>query len=88
LENEIIYLSRNNISSNSKTQIDKILKTYHVVSFRRGFLLKHVKIEQSPLEKVEYLRILENDYKIQRVLVDDNVYTTRQANTECLYRKI
>ncbi len=75
LKNEIMYLSRNDIPSNSRATVDKTLKAYHVVSFRRSFLLKYAKMEQTPLEKVEYneyLRILENGYKIQGVMVNSD----------------
>jgi 3-deoxy-manno-octulosonate cytidylyltransferase (CMP-KDO synthetase) len=73
LKNEIMYLSRNDIPSDSRSPIDCSLKAYHVVSFRKNFLIKYAKLEQTPLEKIEYneyLRILENGYKIQGVLVD------------------
>ena len=75
LKNEIMYLSRVDIPSDSRTSIDINLKAYHVVSFRKEFLIKFAKLEQTPLEKIEfneYLRILENGYKIQGVIVDSD----------------
>jgi 3-deoxy-manno-octulosonate cytidylyltransferase (CMP-KDO synthetase) len=75
LKKEIMYLSRNDIPSDSRVPVDCLLKAYHVVSFKKDFLIKYAKLHQTPLEKIEYneyLRILENGYKIQGVLVDSD----------------
>ncbi len=75
LKNEIMYISRNDIPSDSRTSIEHSLKAYHVVSFRKDFLIKFSELEETPLEKKEfneYLRILENGYTIQGVLVDSD----------------
>ena len=75
LKNEIMYLSRNDIPSESRSPIEYSLKAYHVVSFRKDFLIKYAKLKQTPLEKIEYneyLRVLENGYIIQGVIVESN----------------
>lgn len=72
---EILYFSRSDLPSNSRTDVKQMLKAYHVVSFKKDFLLKYSNMDQTPLEKIEYneyLRILENGYKIQGVLVDSD----------------
>lgn len=75
LKNEIMYISRNDIPSNARVNVDNMYKAYHVVSFKKDFLIKYSQMDQTPLEKIEfneYLRILENGYKIQGVFVDSD----------------
>ena len=72
-KNEIMYLSRADIPSIARSATDCMYKAYHVVTFRKEFLLAYAKMEQTPLELVEfneYLRILENGYKIQGIKVE------------------
>ena len=75
LKNEIMYFSRNDIPSESRSPVEYSLKAYHVVSFRKDFLIKYSKLERTPLEKIEYneyLRVLESGYAIQGVMVDSD----------------
>lgn len=75
LKNEIMYISRNDLPSDARVKVPQMLKAYHVVSFRKDFLIKYALLEQTPLEKIEYneyLRILEHGYKIQGVMVDSD----------------
>ena len=75
LKNEIMYISRNDLTSDARVEVPNMLKAYHVVSFRKDFLIKYASLEQTPLERIEfneYLRILENGYKIQGVIVDSD----------------
>lgn len=75
LNNEIMYFSRTDLPSDARCEIKEMLKAYHIVSFRKDFLLKYAKLDQTPLEKLEYneyLRVLENGYKIQGVLVESD----------------
>ena len=75
LKNEIMYISRNDLPSDARVEVQDMLKAYHVVSFRKDFLIKYASLEQTPLEKIEYneyLRILEHGYKIQGVMVDSD----------------
>jgi len=75
LQNEIMYLSRNDLPSDTRNEPPYMLKAYHVVSFKKDFLIKYASLEQTPLEQIEmneYVRILENGYKIQGVMVDSD----------------
>jgi 3-deoxy-manno-octulosonate cytidylyltransferase (CMP-KDO synthetase) len=83
LKNEIMYFSRNDIPSESRSPVGYSLKAYHVVSFRKDFLIKFAKLKQSPLEKIEYneyLRVLENGYTIQGVVVDSDALSVDTYN--------
>ncbi len=92
LKNEIMYLSRDDLPSNARTEVSSMLKAYHVVSFRKDFLIKYASLEQTPLEKIEYneyLRILENGYKIQGVMVDsDSVSVDTKDDLEYVTKKM
>ena len=69
----VMYLSRSDIPSNSRTKNPHLLKAYHVLGFRKEFLMKYVKWDETYLEKIEYhehLRILERGHKIKAVKVD------------------
>jgi 3-deoxy-manno-octulosonate cytidylyltransferase (CMP-KDO synthetase) len=92
LKNEIMYLSRDDLPSNARTEVPFMLKAYHVVSFRKDFLIKYASLEQTPLEKIEYneyLRILENGYKIQGVMVDsDSVSVDTKDDLEYVTKKM
>jgi len=100
LKNEIMYISRNDLPSDTRVEVPYMLKAYHVVSFRKDFLIKYSELEQTPLEKIEYneyLRILENGYKIQGVMVDsdsvsvdtkdDLLYVTQKMKNDAIYQK-
>ena len=72
---EIMYLSRSDIPSDARVNNPKMLKAYHIVPFRKNFLLKYAKWEKTELEQIEfneYLRILEKGYKIQAVRVESD----------------
>lgn len=92
LKNEIMYLSRDDIPSNARTDSKYMLKAYHVVSFKKDFLIKYASLEQTPLEKIEfneYLRVLENGYKIQGVMVDsDSVSVDTEDDLEYVKGKM
>lgn len=73
-KNEIMYFSRADIPSTARVQHDNLMKAYHIVPFSKDFLIKFSQMEQSPLEKIEYieyLRVLENGYKIKMFEVDE-----------------
>jgi len=73
LKDEIMYISRNDIPSDARVEVKQMLKAYHVVSFKKDFLLAYSKMDRTPLETIEYneyLRILEHGYKIQAIRVD------------------
>lgn len=91
LKNEIMYLSRTDIPSDSRVKVDTVLKGYHIVSFRKDFLLKYSQLEQTPLEKIEYneyLRILENGYKIQGVMVSSDAISVDTKDDLDTVRKL
>lgn len=74
--NEVMYLSRADIPSDSRVEDNKMLKAYHIIPFKKEFLLAYSQLEKSPLEKIEfneYLRVLENGYKIQAVFTERDV---------------
>lgn len=65
---EVLYLSRNDIPSFVRSKFTHMYKAYHVVPFRKNFLKKYVSLPSSDLESTEfneYLRILDNGYKIK-----------------------
>jgi len=74
-DDEVMYLSRTDIPSDARVNNPQMLKAYHIVPFRKNFLLKYAKWEKTELEQIEfneYLRILEKGYKIQAVRVESD----------------
>lgn len=73
--NRVMYLSRSDIPSGARTPRPDMLKAYHVVPFRRSFLLEYASWEKGRLERIEYneyLRILERGRKLLAVKVDSS----------------
>jgi len=73
--NEVLYFSRNDIPSNHRDFNAKMLKAYHIIPFRKNFLIQYSKWKPTKLEKIEfneYLRILEKGYKIKSLKVKSN----------------
>ena len=67
-----MYFSRSDIPSNSRSNEDEMLKAYHIIPFKKDFLLQYSNWEPTRLEKIEfneYLRILEKGYEIKAVEV-------------------
>ena len=74
-QNDILYLSRTDIPSDARTPNPSLLKAYHIVPFRKDFLLQYAEWEKGALEKIEfneYLRILEKGHRIRAVQVDSD----------------
>lgn len=72
---ELMYISRNDIPSNSRNNFDYLLKAYHLMTFKKETILEYSSMEKSFLEKIEdheHLRLLENGYKISGCLVEDD----------------
>lgn len=70
--NDVMYLSRNDIPSDARTSDAPMLKAYHIIPFRKEFLLKYASWDKGRLERIEYneyLRILEKGYDIRAVQV-------------------
>jgi len=73
--NDVMYLSRSDIPSDSRLNSPPMLKAYHVVPFRKKFLLEFSQWDKGSLEKIEfneYLRILENGERIRAVYVESD----------------
>ena len=90
--NEIMYFSRSDIPSYARDNDHKMLKAYHIVPFRKDFLLEYSKWKKSHLEKIEfneYLRILEKGHKIKAVHVEsDAVSVDTQSDLSYVAEKM
>lgn len=90
--NDVMYLSREDIPSNARVEAPEMLKAYHIVPFRKDFLLKYSKWEKSRLEQIEfneYLRILEKGYKIKAVHVEsDSISVDTKEDLEYVIEKM
>ena len=77
-----------------------MLKAYHIVPFRKEFLLEFSQMKKGTLEKIEfneYLRILEHGHRIRAVHVksnaisvdteDDLVYVKKRMLTDSWFPK-
>jgi len=72
-DDDVMYFSRADIPSDARTRSPQLLKAYHIVPFRKEFLLKYAQWDKGNLEQIEYneyLRILEYGYRIRAVHVD------------------
>ena len=70
----IMFCSRSDIPSDSRTTNPRMMKMVFIVPFTYDFLQEYSQMDQTPLERIEsneYLRILENGYKMRGVLVRD-----------------
>ena len=73
--NDVMYLSRSDIPSDSRVTNPHMLKAYHIVPFRKEFLLKFAKWDKGNLEEIEYneyLRILEYGERLRAVIVESD----------------
>ncbi len=71
----IMYFSRADIPSDARTENPPLTKAYHIVPFKKEFLMKFSSWGKSALEKIEYIeymRVLEKGYKIKVYHVNDN----------------
>lgn len=74
-QDRVMYLSRNDIPSGARTPNPDMLKAYHIVPFRKPFLLEYAGWPKGRLERIEfneYLRILEKGRKIKAVHVESS----------------
>ena len=81
--NDVLYLSRSDIPSNSRTKCPSSLKAYHILPFRKEFLLEYSQWEKGTLEQIEfneYLRILEYGHRIRAVHVESDVISVDTAD--------
>lgn len=74
-KDEVMYFSRADIPSDARTPNPPMLKAYHIVPFRREFLLDYSSWDKGALECIEYneyLRILERGHRIRAVRVESD----------------
>jgi 3-deoxy-manno-octulosonate cytidylyltransferase (CMP-KDO synthetase) len=72
---DVMYFSRADIPSDARVDNPPLLKAYHIIPFRKDFLLQYAGWEKGKLERIEfneYLRILEKGYNIRAVRVDSD----------------
>ena len=72
---EIMYISRNDIPSDARSNEKHMYKAYHIMSFTKEFLDTYSTLEETPLDRIEsheLLRVLEHGYKIQGVEVESS----------------
>ena len=97
---EVMYFSRSDIPSDSRMEKQLLLKAYHIVPFRKEFLLQFSNWPKGKLEKIEfneYLRILEKGYKIKAVhvesdavsvdTIDDLFYVRDNMHDDCYFKQ-
>ena len=80
--NDVLYVSRADIPSNSRFEDPPMYKAYHIVPFRKKFLFQFTQLEKGSLEEIEfneYLRIIEHGYKIRAVHVDSDAVSVDTA---------
>lgn len=80
--NDVMYFSRADIPSGARVDDPPMLKAYHIVPFRRDFLLQYASWEKGTLEQIEfneYLRILERGHKIRAVHVESDAVSVDTA---------
>ncbi len=73
LQGDLLYLTRSPIPFPKTRQGYVVHKQIGLYAFRKNFLFRFVKMPQTPLELVEgveFLRILENGFKIKAVVTD------------------
>lgn len=74
MENNILYCSRTDLPSDTRSAVNTMWKMCFIVPFRKEFLLKYASWDQTFLEKIEfneYLRVLEHGYKMRAVPVNN-----------------
>ncbi len=74
-KNELMYISRSDIPSESRNTAQFLLKAYHIMAFKKQTILDYSRLEKSSLEMIEdheHLRLLENGYRISCEIVDSN----------------
>jgi 3-deoxy-manno-octulosonate cytidylyltransferase (CMP-KDO synthetase) len=85
--NDVMYFSRTDIPSDARVDCPPLLKAYHIVPFRKDFLIEYSKWEKGRLEKIEfneYLRILEKGHKIRAIHVESDALSV-DTNEDLAY---
>ena len=71
--NEIMYISRSDIPSPCKNEVDYMLKAYHVMAFKRDTLKRYSELPRERVERIEeheHIRMLVNGMKIQASVIE------------------
>jgi len=79
---DVMYFSRADIPSNARVDNPPMLKAYHIIPFRKSFLMAYAKWGHGALEQIEYneyLRILERGYSIRAVHVESDAVSVDTA---------
>jgi len=79
---DVLYFSRADIPSDARVENPPMLKAYHIVPFRKKFLIEYASWNKGVLESIEYneyLRILEKGYKIRAVHVESDAVSVDTA---------
>ena len=82
-KNDVMYFSRADIPSDARVENISMLKVYHIVPFRRVFLLQYTKWAKGTLEIIEsneYLRILARGHRIRAVHVESDAVSVDTAD--------
>lgn len=78
LAGQAMYFSREDIPSPSRSGVEKFLKAYHVISFRKGVLQDYIELDRTPLESLEghdHLRFLEHGIPVQVGVVEHDSFS-------------
>ena len=81
-DNNVMYASRSDIPYSKNGQVNDFLKAYHVVAFKKEFLLEFASWQPTYLELVEgneYLRILEKGFSISVTKVSSSAISIDTA---------
>ncbi len=81
--NDVMYFSRADIPSSARFENPPMLKAYHIVPFRKEFLLQYAQWDKGVLEQIEFhelLRILERGYRIRAVHVESDAISVDTAS--------
>ena len=73
-KSEVMYISRSDIPSGIRNQVDFRLKAYHLMTFKPQTIRDYFQLEKSKLEHFEdheHLRLLESGYRIICDVVND-----------------
>jgi len=97
---DVLYMSRADLPSDARTENPNLLKAYHIIPYRKKFLLQYASWTPGYLETTEYnefLRGLEKGYKIRAVRVEsdaisvdteeDLAYVRQEMLSDSYFRK-
>lgn len=71
----VMYLSRSDIPSSARTSSAPMLKAYHILPFRKSFLLEFASWDKGTLEQIEFIehmRILERGRRLRAIPIESS----------------